>query len=133
MLAVAICAVVTVAATGDKDGNFDTVYADKVLARMGIFDLLQCDVLRSKVVLAEKIIVSHPDSSNLSSVHITNRENGLKLITRKILVSSAWALTNTATARSALITAKAKGERLSLGHDAKANRPGRRRRWRTRI
>ena len=64
------------AATGEKDGNFDTVYADKVLARMGIFDLLQCDVLRSKVVLAEKIIVSHPDSSNLSSVHITNRENG---------------------------------------------------------
>ena len=32
-MAVAICAVVTVAATGDKDTEFDTVVADKVIAK----------------------------------------------------------------------------------------------------
>ena len=36
LMAVAICAVVTVAATGDKDGEFDTVYADRVIAKTGI-------------------------------------------------------------------------------------------------
>jgi len=36
LMAVAICAVVTVAATGDKDGHFDTVYADRIYAKNSI-------------------------------------------------------------------------------------------------
>ena len=33
MMAVTMCAVVTVAATGDKDGHFRTVYATSVIAK----------------------------------------------------------------------------------------------------
>ena len=33
VMAVAICAVVTMAATGEKDGDFDTVYANVVLTK----------------------------------------------------------------------------------------------------
>ena len=33
MMAVVVCAVVTMAATGEKDGRFDTVMADTVVAR----------------------------------------------------------------------------------------------------
>ena len=36
MMAVAICAVVTVAATGDKIGRFDTVFADRIYVKNGI-------------------------------------------------------------------------------------------------
>ena len=33
LMPVAMCAVVTIAATGEKDGRFDTVYADAVVTR----------------------------------------------------------------------------------------------------
>ena len=33
MMAVTMCAVVTMAATGEKDGEFDTVYANVVLTK----------------------------------------------------------------------------------------------------
>jgi hypothetical protein len=51
MMAVAMCAVVTMAATGDKDGTFDTVTALDVKAGHGYFD----------TITAERIVVKNDE------------------------------------------------------------------------
>ena len=61
VMAVTICAVVTTAATSEKDGDFDTLTAKMIMTE----DLVVVDALTAKMIITEDLVVVDADKNVL--------------------------------------------------------------------